>query len=309
MLPGFHFTMNPYSRQQLWISDCQQDCYLCHAATSRQGHINALLDYYRISRVKIQRIDQKMNDSAASRSETTGRWIFRWKVRHLVTLVVAGLGSYALLESRAEWSEMHRWNRAVGDISLVLIALSMAIGPLARLWPAFRGAIPWRRELGIYGVLLASAHTTIILAGWVEWDLILLFGYQLHPQTSTYVMVQHGFGLANTIGIIALVYGIVLGVASNDWSHRRLGGSVWKFLQQGSYVLWMLIIIHTAYFLYLHFQDFHRRVPDPNWVQIPFAVLVGLVILLQLTAFLKTWKTRRRSRPNSDQWASDIETL
>jgi len=69
----------------------------------------------------------------------------------------------------------------------------------------------------------------------------------------------------------------LLALTSNDWSQKKLGGMVWKFLQQGSYVYWILIVIHTAYFLYLHFQDFHRRVPDPNWIQIPFAILVLLV--------------------------------
>lgn len=219
-----------------------------------------------------------------------------WKARHLAVLLAAGLGAYVFMESRAEWSQMHRWNRALGDMSLVMVALSLSIGPLARLWKTFRPAIPWRREIGIYGVLLGAVHTVVILDGWVEWDLIRLFGYEMHPQTGLYVMLQHGFGLANAIGILALLYGTVLALSSNDWSQRLLSGSIWKFLQQGAYVLWMLIVIHTAYFLYLHFQDFHRKVPDPNWAQIPFAVLVGLVILLQLAAFLKTWRTRRNSR-------------
>ncbi len=219
-----------------------------------------------------------------------------WKPRHIAILFLMGIGTYVFLESRASWSEMHRWNRAVGDMSLVLITLSMMIGPLARLSKVFQSAIPWRRELGIHGVLLAIAHTVIILAGWVEWDLIRLFGYVIHPQTETYVMLLHGFGLGNAIGIIALVYGIVLALASSDWSQRLLGGSVWKFLQQSAYVMWMLIVVHTAYFLYLHFQDFHRQVPDPNWAQVPFAGLVALVSLLQLAAFLKTWKIKKQSR-------------
>ncbi|MGE4612264.1 MAG: hypothetical protein AAED33_12905 [Paracoccaceae bacterium] len=83
---------------------------------------------------------------------------------------------YAFLESRAEWSEMHRWNRAVGDMSFVLISMSMAMGPLFRLITKVRGLIAWRRELGIYGVLLAIVHLIIILVGWVEWDLIQIFG-------------------------------------------------------------------------------------------------------------------------------------
>lgn len=240
-----------------------------------------------------------MNEAVGFWAGLPGRLNFGWKTRHFLVLLIAGLGTYALLESRAEWSEMHRWNRAVGDTGLLLVAFSMAIGPLARLWRIFRFALPWRREMGIYGVLLAIIHTVIILAGWVEWDLIRLFGYQLHPATGDYVMLQHGFGLANVIGIIALVYGMVLALVSNNWSQRLLSGPVWKFLQQGAYIFWMLTIIHTAYFLNLHFQDYHRNVPEPNWAQAPFAGLVVLVTLLQLAAFVKTWRVKRHGRRKS----------
>lgn len=234
-------------------------------------------------------------------NKLTNRLSLHWQTRHLLVLCIAGIGVYAFLESRAAWSEMHRWNRALGDMSLVFIALSMTIGPLARLIAAFRIAIPWRRELGIHGVLLSAAHTIIILVSWVEWDLIRLFGYELHPVTGLYVMFQHGFGLANVIGIIALIYGSVLALASSNWSQRLLGGSVWKFLQQSAYVMWMLIVIHTAYFLYFHFQHFHIEVPEPNWAQVPFAGLVILVLLLQLAAFFKTWKTKRKPHQLSVQ--------
>lgn len=227
-------------------------------------------------------------------SSSSGASKINWKTRHLCVLFISALGSYAFLESRAEWSEMHRWNRAVGDMSLVMVALAMAIGPIARFGRKFQVFTPWRRELGIYGVLLALVHVVIILAGWVEWDLVQLFGYQVHPATGEYVMVQHGFGLANAIGIIALFYAIVLMLTSNDWSQKKLGAMVWKFLQQGVYVYWALIAVHTAYFLYLHFQDFHRRVPEPNWAQIPFALLVLLVIILQISAFIKTWKLNNK---------------
>ncbi|MHA1559230.1 MAG: ferric reductase-like transmembrane domain-containing protein [Alphaproteobacteria bacterium] len=236
-----------------------------------------------------------MSKVTAESTRPPSRWIFR---RHLVVLVFAALGTYAFLESRAEWSAMHRWNRATGDMSVVLIGLSMALGPLARLWTVSRRAIPWRREMGIYGVLLAAIHTVIILAGWVEWDLIRIIGYELNPATNSYVMFQHGFGLANVIGIVALTYGAVLALTSSNWSQGLLGGSVWKFLQQSAYVLWMLIVIHAAYFLYLHFQTFHRSTPDPNWAQWPFVALVTLVALLQFAAFLKTWRLKRPSQRN-----------
>ena len=113
-------------------------------------------------------------------------------------------------------------------------------------------------------------------------------------------MLQQGFALGNVVGIVALVYGAVLAVTSNNWSQRKFGGSVWKFVQQGAYVLWMLIVLHTAYFLYLHFQDFHRPVPNPNWAQFPFAILVAAVSSLQFAAVYKTW----RSRPSSSRAGS-----
>ena len=227
---------------------------------------------------------------------TSNRFNFGWKMRHIMVLLFASIGTYVFIESRPDWSEMHRWNRAVGDMSFILIALSMMIGPLSRLSKMVRTAIPWRRELGIHGVLLALAHAVIILVAWVDWDFLRLFGYVIHPQTQGYVMLLHGFGLANIIGIIALVYGAVLALSSSDLVQRVLGGSVWKFLQQSSYVLWMLIIVHTAYFLYLNFQDFHKPVPALNWAQIPFAVTIAAVTLLQLVAFIKTWKIKQNTR-------------
>ncbi len=234
----------------------------------------------------------------AKLSKGLGSWVRRgaklgWKGRHLAVLLIAAAGTFAFMESRAEWSDMHRWNRAMGDMSLVLVSFAMIIGPLSRLWNGARPWMRWRREFGIHGVLLAAVHTLIILGGWVEWDFARLFGYELHPLTGLYVMAQHGFALANVIGIAALVYGIVLALASNDFSQRVLGGPAWKFLQQGTYVLWMLIVLHTAYFLFLHFQDFHRRVPEPNWAMWPFAVLVGAVACLQFAAFLRTWRMKQ----------------
>jgi sulfoxide reductase heme-binding subunit YedZ len=218
-----------------------------------------------------------------------------WKLRHILVILVAVAGTWAFLLSRMEWSEMHRWNRATGDMSLIMVAIAMSLGPLSRLSNRFRWTVPFRRELGIYGVLLAGIHIAIILAAWVEWDLVRLFGYEIHPTLGRYVMVQHGFGLANAIGIVAVIYAIALALSSNDWSQKKLGAMVWKFFQQSAYVYWMLIVVHTAYFLYLHFQDFHRRTPDPNWAQLPFVILVVLVLGLQTAAFIKTWKLSSRS--------------
>ncbi len=217
---------------------------------------------------------------------------FDWKLRHLAVMIIGAILVYGFLESRAQWSPMHKWNRAVGDASLVLIAFSMLIGPLARLWSKAKRLIPWRREFGIYGVILAFVHATIILIGWMEWDLYRLIGMEFHPGLEKYVMFQHGLGLANLIGVVGLFYALILALTSNDFSQRKLGNSVWKFVQQGTYIMWGIVVIHTAYFLFMHFQDFHRGTPEPNWFRWPFVWLVVSVSVLQFAASVKTWKRK-----------------
>lgn len=244
--------------------------------------------------------------AAGRMASTSRRFQYKWWTRHLAVLAVALAGTYLFQESRAQWSEMHRWNRAFGDMSLLLVCLAMAVGPLARLWPRLALLLPWRRELGIYGVLLAIVHTAFILVGWIEWDFLRLFGYEIHPQTGLYVMVQQGFALANIVGLVALLYASILAASSNDASMRLFGGSVWKFLQQGAYVLWILILLHTGYFLYLHFLSFHRPLPEPNWAQWPFVWLVLATAALQTAAFLKTWRTRQNGRGKSNLRANRV---
>ncbi len=234
-----------------------------------------------------------MNTRVEKPDQLRRRLTTTWQFRHVTVILVAAAGSWFFLDSRVEWSAMHRWNRAFGDMAIVLIAAAMAIGPLSRLWSGLNGFVPWRRECGIYAVVLSVIHTAIILDGWVEWNLIRLFGYEFHPIRQTYVMVQHGFALANVLGIVALLYGLVLASTSNDLSQRVLRGSTWKFVQRGAYVLWILVLLHTGYFLYLHFQSFHRQLPAPNWAQVPFLLLIFAVAMLQTLAFFRTWRKRR----------------
>lgn len=177
---------------------------------------------------------------------------------------------------------MHRWNRAIGDVSLVLIAMAMMLGPLSRLWRQATRVLPYRRELGIYAAVLAFVHATIILFGWVELDLMRLFGFEFHPGLQRYVMVSHGFALANVLGLLGLIYGLVLGLTSNDASLRLLGNSIWKYVQRGTYVLGWLSVALTAYFLFIHFLDHHRETPEPNWAQWPFVALIPLFLACRL---------------------------
>lgn len=216
-----------------------------------------------------------------------------WRFRHIGALALSALTVWVFLALRPEWSPMHRWNRALGDASVVLIALVMMAGPVARLWRGATVILAWRRELGIWGFLAGVVHATIILIGWVGLEWQRLFGFEFHPNLQTYVMFDKGFGLGNVIGILALLYGLVLALTSNDLSQRWLGLAIWKYVQQGAYILWALIVAHTIYFLFMHFLDFHRQTPEPNVMRWPFVALVATVLVLQAAASLRTWSLRR----------------
>lgn len=234
------------------------------------------------------------------RQSFTGAYLQQWcrfertAVRHILILTFSALLVYFFGKVHGNWADMHQWNKATADASLVLLAMTLAIGPAARLIPSARKFLPFRREFGVYSVLWAVVHTVIILSGWVEWDMARLMGWTFHPRLGRYVMNQHGFGLANLIGVLALAYGLILMITSNDKSVRLLSGPTWKFLQRGAYVLWILVAVHTSYFLFMHFVHFHRPLPAPNMLRWPFVVLVLAIFGLRWAATIQTWLMSRQ---------------
>lgn len=217
------------------------------------------------------------------------------RLRHLLAAAI-GAGFLALFAAvHASWSPMHRWNRAFGDVSLMLVALSVGIGPLSRFVRPVVRVLPLRRELGIHGCLYAIVHTAIILVGWVEWDLMRLFGFEWHPQIREYVMFQHGFALANAVGLAALGLVILLAATSSDLAVGLLGASGWKFIQMGVLPLWWLTVAHVGYFIFIHFMSFHRATPEPNPLQMWFVALVLLVLSLRSAAYVQTVRLRAQA--------------
>lgn len=222
--------------------------------------------------------------------------------RHLVTGVIGCGLVYIFWLTRPEWSAEMRFWRAVGDGSFMLLIVTLALGPLSRLWPAAGRLVPWRRETGIWYGLLALGHTYLTLAGWARWDVMRFFGYEFIPELGRMARIEPGFGLANALGLVAACWTVLLVATSSDWALRLLGSSAWKWLQYGAYTTFYLVALHTFYFLFMHYTiSFHREPPaDPNWFRYPFVALTLAIPLLQLSAFLKTvgrHRQRERSAP------------
>ena len=215
--------------------------------------------------------------------------------RHtIVGLIGAGV-IYLFWLSRPEWSSDMRFWRSVGDGSLILLYVTLALGPTASFVPRVGILLPYRREFGIWFGIFAIIHTIIILDGWVQWDVGQFMGYQYIPTIDQTVRMESGFGMANLLGLLAVLIALPLMATSTDWATRALGASAWKFLHYGAYTIFYAVALHTAYFLYIHYtMSFHRTIPDPNWFQIPFAVLTAILITLQIGAFSMTIARHRR---------------
>ena len=223
-------------------------------------------------------------------------------------MLIASLGlllSLAFWLSRPQWDPEMRFWRAVGDGSLILLFLALALGPISKLWPgAVRRWLPYRRELGVWFGISALLHTVLVLNGWARWSALRFLGYDFVPQLDRWVRPEPGFGLSNLLGLVAMLFTLLLMATSTDWATRKLGGRGWKLLQLSSYTVFYLVALHTAYFLFMHYTaSFHRNVPaDPNWFRWPFIALTLGLVGLQAAAYLKLVRaeSQRRIAPRTE---------
>ena len=215
-------------------------------------------------------------------------------VRHAAVLAASALIASVFWLTRLDWdAEMRTW-RVFGDAAIVLLFVTLALGPAARLWRPLGRALPWRREMGIWSALTALIHTVLILDGWVRWDWGRLLGYEVVPQLGRVARLEPGFGLANLMGLFALIWALTLAATSSDSAVRYLGAAGWKWLHHGAYVVFYLAVLHTVYFLFMHFTlSFHRMPPPANWFRWPLVAMGVLVMALQIAAFVKTVRRRR----------------
>ncbi len=232
-------------------------------------------------------------DEVTNRAGNRRRWY-----RHLAVAAGSGLLVALFWASRPNWvAEMRLW-KAFGDASFMLLVSTLALGPLARLWPRVRPALRWRRQIGIWFALTASVHGLLILDGWARWSLRRFLGYELVPQLGREVRLEPGFGLANLIGLSALALGLVLAATSSDRAVRALGRPAWSWLHRLSQTVLVLSLLHGSYYLFIHFTaSFHRVPPGLDWFRVPFLLLGTAVLALEAIAFVTTARKARAAKP------------
>ena len=191
--------------------------------------------------------------------------------------------------TRPTWDgEMRLW-KAVGDGAFVLLLVTLTLGPLARIARPASRLLPWRRQCGIWFALVAAAHGVLVVHGWARWSLRRFLGYEVIPELGREARLEPGFGLANLVGVVALVFALVLAATSSDWALRRLGAPAWRWLHHSALFVFYLSLLHAGYFLFLHYTvSFHKQVPPPDWFRFPFVALGAGLLALQAFAFVKT---------------------
>lgn len=191
--------------------------------------------------------------------------------RHLIAVVLAAGLTSLFTFGREGLHPVHLWNRAFADAAFALVCLILIIGPAARFAPGWAILLPLRRELGIWFTILAGLHVAAYLQGAYNWNLLGFF-------TGT----NHAFIAGNWIGAAALLYAVILSVSSNDVFQRLLGGAAWKLLQQQSYTLFALTILHTGTFLYILLGGGFGLFPAVFWAG--FTLTVGM----QIAGYVRT---------------------
>lgn len=216
-------------------------------------------------------------------------------VKHGIVGIVSLILVYSFWLAHYEWnSEMRLW-RAFGDAGYSLLFFTLIIGPLNKLWNPTKFLLPWRRQFGIWFAAMAIIHGILIADGWAKWDIAKFFGYEFIPQLDRLARVEPGFGLSNLIGLVASLWIATLAITSTDRAMKSLGNSSWKWLHTSSNVIFYLVVIHTAYFLFMHYtESFHRSVPPQSIFIIPFIVMTVIVFTLQFAAYNKVVKMKEQ---------------
>ncbi|OGC47420.1 MAG: hypothetical protein A3A94_03265 [Candidatus Portnoybacteria bacterium RIFCSPLOWO2_01_FULL_43_11] len=179
--------------------------------------------------------------------------------RHALIGFLAAILVYLFWLSRPELSFEPRLWRALGDSAFTFLFITLAIGPLSKLWKPSLWLLPWRRETGIWFALLALSHFL---------------------RVNDYAASVPEFQLPRLLGLIALFLTLLLAATSSDRAVNFLGISSWKWLHYSAYTIFYLTASHAAYFLFIRF-------PGSNWFRYSFLAMALIVFILQLSAFVK----------------------
>lgn len=166
--------------------------------------------------------------------------------------VVLGATPELWVDHPGRKAESLRWrtSTALADTSLLLLAATLALGPIRTIKGAAPAThLPWRRTLGVAAGLTALAHVVIGMT--VHGDLLrplpsFVTGWPTADDPVPIVRTARGY--ANIAGLTAATVLVALMLLSQNAWIRRLGASRWKMLQRSAYAAFVMIGLHALYY-------------------------------------------------------------
>lgn len=220
-----------------------------------------------------------MEPSSNSSRPKAARLVHRLWAHHLPLASVSALAVWLLYVTRPYRDTITRLSFATAYPALLLLALTLAIGP----WNILRGqrmpvSSDWRRDAGIWAGILSLVHTAVGQNVHLRGRPWLYYVYAKREHHS--FPVRHDwFGLANYTGAIGALLVLMLLATSSDYALRALGTPGWKQLQRWNYAAFALVGVHTL--------AYQRGVENQK---LPFVVpaVVSLLIasLMQAAGFV-----------------------
>lgn len=175
--------------------------------------------------------------------------IYDFTLLGVVLLAASVFGAITALRHPGTTAEMFLI-RFSSITAFLLLHVTLAIGPLSRLWPRFLPLLYNRRHLGVTLACLAVFH-----------GVLTIFQYHALGDKNPLVSVFTAYGndyLAplsdlrsisrfpfEILGFLALVILFLMAATSHDFWLRHLGPRIWKRLHQCVYAAYGLIVAHV----------------------------------------------------------------
>jgi methionine sulfoxide reductase heme-binding subunit len=206
----------------------------------------------------------------------TGYWARRLRRHALLAVAALTLTVLAASLDRSPQT-IHRLSMGTAYAALLLLAVSLAIGPLRVLRDRPNPvSTDLTRDVGIWAGATSLLHVLFGIQVHMRGRFWLYFVYP--PEQPHALPLRHDiFGAANWTGLGATLVLVLLLAISNDVSLRRLGAGRWKALQRWSYAAALLTLAHGVVFQVIE----KRHLP---WV-LALAAVAAAALLLQAAGF------------------------
>ena len=177
----------------------------------------------------------------------------RFGMQVLLLMIAIGI-AFAVYMLLPRQPALHRISIGTGFVSVIFVAAALTIGPLNILRRVSNPLSTYfRRDIGIMAGIFAIMHTIVGLQVHMGGDFVRYF-FQKKANGEVDAVRFDAFGIANHLGIIAVLIIVVLVGISNNVSLRKLGPRRWKEIQRYIYVAAGLVVIHG-----LIYQIIERR--------------------------------------------------